>query len=220
MRLVVCVLVLLSASAGQASEIYFTRLPANFENGTYNGFVSGTIDGVLFNNLICNDYDEKTYVPSGPIVFHLSVLDTLTYARFVDLAGEPTSTDVQRYQEAALLLEGMQGHPTLTADYQYAIWRLFTPAVSVYKSSELLLDNVRNVVEHSEPATYADVYNRLRIYTPDAGYESNQEFLGLAPVPEPGSFWLLAAGIGLATLSLAIGWGLRRFRSGPPHAPV
>src|SRR5258708_389232 len=124
----------LAASAFGAT-LQFTFLPNNTENGTYNGFSGGTIDGLPFNNLICNDFIDTTYFPSSPLIYNVSTLNSLTYAKF----GSDHSDAVHKYEEAAILLGGLQSNPNLTADYQYALWTLFTPSVPNFKTSGSLL---------------------------------------------------------------------------------
>src|SRR5262245_27423386 len=87
--------------------IDFQGLPGNTENNTYNGFVSGTIDNVPFNDLICDDRWHNTYVPSGPWDFHVSTLYTLTFARFVANPGAPTAGEILNYEIAAILLNNL-----------------------------------------------------------------------------------------------------------------
>jgi hypothetical protein len=213
------------ASAGFGASIQFTGLPSNFQYGTYNGYASATIDGVPLQQVICDDYDHTTYVPSGPLDYSLSTLtgqSPLQGARFADpsqLASAET-----KYEEAAILLNGLDqtGPGTLldlTADYQYALWILFTPTVAAPNATALTLLNDAARSMQQGGASNQAIYSELRIYTPTAAYASNQEFLQLAPsgvtfqsfaidppdpsaVPEPQPAIMVGIGIGAIVLSV------------------
>src|SRR5690242_3433048 len=131
----IAVLLLAAASFAAATEITFDTLPKTNQNGTYNGFVGGTMNGLRFDDLICDDFIPTTYVPSGPWQYEISFLtgpDALEFARF----GSDATAKV-KYQQAALLLlgDGTQNLPGLAnvdsaydiTSYQYALWRIFTP---------------------------------------------------------------------------------------------
>ena len=184
--------------------INFTTLPTNTENYTYNGFVSGTIDGVPFNDLICDDRWHTTYVPSGPWDYHVSTLNSLTFARFVAAPGAPTAGEILNYEIAAILINNLIGDPGQVASYQYALWHLFSPSSDLYGNSSTLLLNAQTAANDSN-VDRSDLYSRLRVYTPADGV--SQEFLQLTPpssVPEPGSVILLA------TILILIGLLMRR----------
>ncbi len=86
----------LAATAAGAVTIQFTALPPNYQYGTYNGFVLGTIDGQPNLPLIGDDFYHTTYVPSGAITFSVSTLTgakALQFARFVDLGDWPGSNN-------------------------------------------------------------------------------------------------------------------------------
>ena len=220
MRKVLLVL-LLGAAGGSATTISFTGLPLNSAYGTYNGFALATVDGVPGHLLVCDDYNHTTYVPSGPLIYTVSTLagsNPLQYARFADpLAWEES---IARYQQAALLVDGMS-HVSpllnLAADYQYALWRLFTPSVTLpfTSTAQTLLNESANALANAS-ANNLDIYSRLLIYTPTAPFASNQEFLALSPVPlappptppsqpvpEPSAWVLMSIGTGLLVLGSA-----------------
>jgi hypothetical protein len=196
MKISIVMAILFLATGAFGATINFTILPANTENNTYNGFSGGTIDGLPFTNLICDDYLNTTYFPSGPLSYNISTLDTLTYARF----GANHDDAVHKYEEAAILINGLQLNPALTADYQYALWTLFTPSVPDFKTSGTLLGDVNSIADFSP---YTSLFSELVVYTPAEGFQTNQEFLQLQPgpklsgTPEPGSMVLLGIGVGL-----------------------
>jgi hypothetical protein len=189
-------LLLVSTAVLFADVVSFTGLPGNTDYGTYNGFVSGTINGVPFDDLICDDFSHITYVPSRDLDYNLSTLNSLQYARFVS-AGGPTAADIANYEAAAILVQGVIENPGQVAEYQYALWKLFTPGAPGY--GQALLTNALNLVQ-TDASAYADLFSKLRIYTPAADSASNQEFLEIdppAPVPEPESAILLLTGVAL-----------------------
>jgi hypothetical protein len=204
------VLFLLLTGIAQAGLIIdFTTLPTNTANNTYNGYSGGTINGLPFTNLICDDYNHDTYYPSGALTYNMETISQVGSARF-----GATSTASATYERAALLLAGdgtanLPGlnHVTSAADiasYQYALWDLLTPGSPAYGTSALLLNTVN--AEDLSRASLASTYDQLRIYTPVGASVSNQEYLQLSRVPEPGS-------IGLAGFALvAIAAGARRAR--------
>lgn len=185
----------------QASSVTFNTLPANTENGTYNGFVGATIDGNAIN-VICDDYVHTTYVPSGPTDFYLSHFSDLTNARFTAAV----------YQQEALLLlgdgtsnlPGLLNDPGNVASYQYAIWKVSEPdQVGSYGSSAALVTKVQS--ENFNNPTFANLYSRLQIYTPMAG--GDQEFLAVSDAPEPASLGMMGLGLlGLASVGRKYNW--------------
>ena len=197
-----------------ASQIQFVSLPGNTENGTYNGYVGAKVDGVLFNNLICDDYLDITYVPSGPFTYDVGTLGNLATALFATQAGVPLDTAVTRYRAAALVLNDINSDPANVARYQYALWDIFTPAAPSYQNSAQLAADL--LAEASAPpGGNAAIYQRLVIYTPSGS--RNQEFLQLAnasyeqaAVPEPDTRWLAVG----ATAFFALGLWARRYRGG------
>jgi hypothetical protein len=187
-----------------ADVVSFTGLPANTDYNTYNGFVSGTIDGMPFDDLICDDYGHVTRVPSGNLDYNVSTLDSLQYARFVSPGG-PTQADIQNYEAAAILVQGLIDNPGQVSAYQYALWELFTPSTPNYGQG--LLTDALNAVQ-GDVSGYADLFSKLRIYTPTGDSVTNQEFLEIDPppssVPEPESIILLLTGVALMALALTV----------------
>jgi len=87
---------------------------------------------VLFDNLICDDYDHTTYVPSGNLRYTMADINALPQSRF---AGPDA---LANYQEAAILLYGLEHLSAINAslspnsqltigDIQYALWNIFAP---------------------------------------------------------------------------------------------
>jgi hypothetical protein len=181
-------------------QLHFETLPTNTNDGTYNGFVGVSGNGVTSLSLICDDFLDTTYVPSGPTPFSLSTLANLSDTRFGSLS---------RYEEAALLLygdgqsnlPGLMNDPANTSAYQYALWNLMEPGAVASKGysdpgAAALLAIVENL--NLANTNYQSLYGNLRIYTPMAS-GTDQEFLGFTPgttsptVPEPRT-WLMLLG--------------------------
>jgi len=232
------VFLFLTVSTGFANTIQFTGLPVNTQYGTYNGYAVATIDGTPLEPLICDDFDHTTYVPSGNLTYSLSTLtggDPLQYARFID--PNNWGATIVKYEEAALLLNGLnQTGPgfllDLTADYQYALWYLFTPSVVLPNATaQTLLNDATNSVQQGG-AYNQMLYSELLIYTPTAAYASNQEFLqlgsptayaldgfsdpGAVPEAAPG----ILVGIGMAAIGLSLGARHLRQRRDAAAAPA
>jgi len=232
---------LLAAQVGCAATLQFTELPANFLFGTYNGFATGTLDNIPGQLFICDDFDHTTYMPSGAMTYYESSLvdysNPLAYARFNN-SGHGNGA-ILKYDDAALLVNGLSQQTTgslvdLTADYQYALWHLFTPSVPLPDSNAQ--DLLRAAIHEAHHSTADDqaIYARLQIFTPAGQFASNQEFLSLtaaplygtqgapgtpnslaAPVPEPSPMLLVFAGLGLMAVSAGVGRVLRRRRGNP-----
>jgi hypothetical protein len=211
---------------GNAIILNFTGLPSNTEHGTYNGFVTGTINHTeAFVDLICDDYSHTTYVPSGDLLYTAADIGSYRDARF----GNQHEA-LEKYREAAIVVRAITDPTVLTAlmhpaysftvgDLQYALWNLFTPHVGDTAHSQAILEYF---ADHPAPlsASYQNIYSGLVIYTPTARYSSNQEFLEVrtpavpldAPsptgVPEPGT----VATFGIGAALLGVGAYRRRAR--------
>ncbi|HTP30591.1 MAG TPA: PEP-CTERM sorting domain-containing protein [Candidatus Acidoferrales bacterium] len=207
------------AATAFGDTIQFQSLPANTQYGTYNGFLTAAVNGVD-SELVCDDYLHTTYVPSGPFTYEVSTLtgaNPLQYARFVN--PNDWSQSVTQYEEAAYLVLQLtqQSAPhDLTADYQYALWSLFTPSTPIQGTyASALLSQAAAAVSTAQIDPL--LYSRLRIYTPITPYTSNQEFLGLSDpssespgdlasqaAPEPATSVLLCAGAGLVVTGVLL----------------
>ena len=194
--------VLSTATLFADTIIEFTGPPANTEHGTRNGFASGTMDGLPFDDLICDDWSHTTYMPSGPLRYYVSSLDTLQHARFVSGWGVPTAADIDKYRAAAILIQGVIDHPDRVADYQYALWGLFSAGVPLDSSASLLLTGTLDLVTHGDISGYMSTFADLRIFTPTQASAANQEFLQISQVPEPSTIILLATVIVLLVSGL------------------
>jgi hypothetical protein len=217
-------LLCLGAGAAGAATIQFTLLPPYYQNGEYNGFAQATVDASPNQLLICDDFNHTTYMPSGKIEFYVSTLagrNPLQYARFVD--WHDWSGSVLKYEEAAVLLDGLTKagsglSPAGVADYQSALWHLFTPQAPLSSTGLTLLSQAVTTVESG--GLDNDFYLRLRVYTPAAAYASNQEFLEWLPdpggpnsmaTPEPPTWGLLLIGAGLILMSCCSDWLRKRW---------
>lgn len=206
---------MLATGSAYANSIIlnFTGLPQNIENGTYNGFATGTINSnQVFVDLICDDYHHTTYVPSGPLTYTVS-----TFGSFVNARFSAVDNALEKYREAAIIVRAIETphvltdliHPPssyTTGDLQYALWNLFSPGVGETAHSGAILE----YFAHNAAPTndfYNGIYSSLVIYTPTAQYGSNQEFLS-DPVPEPATMAMFGIGIVL----LRIGYARRRRR--------
>jgi hypothetical protein len=218
----------LLASIAHAGTIQVVAVPTNTAFGTHNGFWTATVNGVPGQLLASDDYNHTAFVSPDGLPYLVSMLtgdNRLQYARFFD--PERVDSSILLYEQAGLLLDGMrQTGPgslfDLTAQYQYALWRLFTRGIPLPDTTvETLLAETRTAVEAPD-AAHIDLYSSLRILTPLQGDESSQEFLafsndpswlnvaqpgpfsGLAPpsvqdlaTPEPAAIILAATGLGL-----------------------
>ena len=137
------------------------------------------------------------------LVFQLA---SLTDVRF-------TGTNMlTTYRTAAILLNWFDSLSTVdnnsAGSYQYAIWKLFTPAAGDFGNSAALLTNAQHSVALGGDA---NAYEHFRVFTPQVGASSNQEFLGMdygnqltISNPEPTTFLTIGSGL------LILAWAARR----------
>jgi hypothetical protein len=208
---------LFSLTACYASTVtmFFTALPATNENGTYNGFSTATVNGIPSQLLICDDYDDTTYMPSSSnMIYDYSTLegpDPLQYAMF----GKAN------YDEAAVLVWELTETPNPSAttieDYQYALWNLMTPSVSLVPGratqEQALQTSALAMVSNAADAQFltSTVYAYTQVYTPTAAYAGNQEFIEYA-APEPNLAWPVGFLLLLAAIGLKVQRNSQRFR--------
>ena len=209
--------------------------------GSYNGYAVATVAGIPNQDLICDDYADTTYMPSGPLIYDYSTLNAgnnyLEYVRFTGTGGKTT---LELYEEAAVLLANFQKYmstgtpnPQTITDYNYALWNLFDPtgpdpapettgSVNPSSPGSIALQNAAwETVTGTSPeqiAATAAASRVLLIYTPTFANPTDQEFLALdppAPTPEPGTAPLLTA-----LLLAAIAWNRRHTRLRLPRGNV
>jgi hypothetical protein len=225
-KFILAMLVTAAGSVAFANSIVvvdFTTLPATKGNGTtnsgqattYDGEVGGTIGGVAVAELVCDFISASTSVPSI-VDFSVETLASLSGVNFTSgyatISGH-TLTEVQAYDTAAVLMTELNaatpaGNAQTIADFQYAIWNLMLPSGVDGGVSDSPLDAAATanqvsayaaVTAATPTAQTTAAEHALVIYTPVAGFTSNQEFIGLnTPTvnPEPSS-WILMVGLGL-----------------------
>lgn len=214
-------LVCVSASASPVT-ITFNTLPGQTAGGDYVGYTEATVTGTVLGNnfvnaffdLLCDDINHTTVVPSGPFSYEASdfvnplnpVASDVTNTRF---------TNVTKYEEAAILLWDYDGlsntdQSSLAGDYNFALWKLFAPSTANYGTSASLLSDAQ-AQQLLGTSANVDAYKHIAIFTPTQSASSNQEFLGLignpvrkdggTPTPEPQTCIFMATGFGLMFLS-------------------
>ena len=189
-------------------------------NGTPVGFVPAHVDGIptnIYLSVVCDDEVRSTNI-GQPFAVNISYLappmPVLEFARFKD----PNNMDasVQKYKQAALLLYSMPSNPAegspealFLRATQYALWNLMNPAqvnIATYPLAQARLQwSFDALANHS--GNYSQYFQAVRIYTPTAGYDSNQEFMGA--VPEPATLML----VGSVLIGLPLALRRRRKRS-------
>jgi hypothetical protein len=207
-KVLIATLAVIGVCHGDTITMFFTALPGvqqnnNYNNAnstgesTYNGYATATIGGIPMQDVICDDFDHTTYVPSSSNLIYdyssLTGVEPLQYARF---------QGIQSYETAAVLLTELEAQVNPSAntvtDYQYALWNLFTPGSAPANLTQQNLENAAlSLVQSDSPMATAS-YSQLVIYTPTGPYAGNQEFLGLqTPTPEPATWLLLLSGSAL-----------------------
>ena len=160
-------LVIASCSLADAATVYFTTLPTITGGcyfcyrdpvvyfGAYEGYVSGTIDGIAFSNWVSDElvwdgsYQPNIGMPSGPIEYTLTSFAgpgtdlSSTWPDFAYPSTQPYNTVLAKYEEAALLLggDGTPGLPgfvnidksnaALVRAYQFALYSIFTSTSTI-----------------------------------------------------------------------------------------
>jgi hypothetical protein len=157
--------------------------------GHYVGPVSANLDGIeIINGVFCDDFSTSTPVPNSFSV-NVSTLPSLTYAKWGNDSGE-----LQKYQEAAWLIDQMKIHPAEVGSIQFALWNLFNPNTPDPAGSQVWLD-----AAHAVDLT-GYKFSDIRIFTANPA-NSNQEFITgtitVIPetVPEPATFLLFGSGL-------------------------
>ena len=164
--------------------------------------------------VICDDYTHDVTLGEGWIA-QINDLTTsgLTQMRFDSMA------DAQRlYEEAGWLAMqtglwgGTQQTPSMVGEYNWAIWSLFDPSLSIDSTAQGLVAEAQKYAPND-----LSYYANVRILTPVAHTNgtpwtdstSPQEYITIVSAPEPSSMALL--GTGLAAFIFRI----RRKRANP-----
>ncbi len=162
--------------------------------------------------VICDDYTHDVTLGESWIA-QINDLNSsgLTQTRFDSMPN------AQRlYQEAGWLAmqTGLWGGPqqsaTMIGEYNWAIWSLFDPSLSIDSTAQGLV----TLAQNSAP-TDASYYANVRILTPVAHTNgtpwtdgtSPQEYITVVSAPEPSSIALLGSGL------VAFAFRLRKKRS-------
>jgi methionine synthase II (cobalamin-independent) len=119
------------------------------------------------------------------------------------------------YDEAAVLVydlaETVNASATTVTDYQYALWNLMNPNVSLApgraSQEQALQTTALAMVNDAVDAKFlsSTVYAYTEIYTPTSAYAGNQEFIEYS-TPEPN----MALPLGLLALAAGVGMKVRR----------
>ena len=195
-----------AAFASTTAGVTFTVLPYTDLNddygsagATYNGYVNATVNGIPNQWLICDDYVDESYVPSGPLTFDYSSIASPGNLAGLHFGGMTNAQTL--YNEAAVLdydlySLGPQASPASVTDYQYAIWNLFDSSVALNGSQQTLQASAFSEVG-SGAGWLSTAYANTPVYTPDPKTNSwgNQEFFEYQSqnTPEPATYLLVGA---------------------------
>jgi hypothetical protein len=198
-------LALASNAVASSVTIDFTALPGQTAGGEYVGFSQATIitPTQTFTNfdLICDDFEHTTNMPSGPFTYDVSTLPTLSNVRWTQ------SPELMDYELAAIIVytfNGLgSGQSAAAGAYNFALWDLFDPSAPTFTGSAAVLSAAQTQYNlGASNAANIHAYNQIQIFTPVGDSASNQEFLGLSgtPIggpqtPEPTSMLLLGSGL-------------------------
>lgn len=207
----------LPAGYSDTVTVLFTALPSTLENGTYNGFSTATVNGIPLQMLMCDDYNDTTYMPSSSnLIYDSSKLTGANPLQYAMFDSSTPSANLQKYDEAGVLTYelaqlGSGASADTVTDYQYALWNLMIPSAPLDPShtsqEQTLQANALALVDNASQQAFlnAAIYPYINVYTPTAADKGNQEFLQYA-APEPNLAWF--AGLVLAS-ALIFG---RKFR--------
>ena len=146
------------------------------------GFATALVDNI-YTSVICNDFYSQTYIPSAVMTYTKNSIGSPNVKFHYFMAQT-------RYEVAAILLEELKNSPSLSSDYQFALWNLFSPSAPLYGQAANVLMQAMTKYYNGYRAN-----GELVIYTPTNAYYGNQEFLAFnsTNIPEPST--LLGAGV-------------------------
>jgi hypothetical protein len=194
------------ASADGTSSMVLTSAGSNVLDGVYVGPYVATVGGVANTPVICDDYEDESYVPESWTAY-VSTFPNLADVKFT------SPSEQQDYDEVAYLaLELLAAPPNSlkAGEIQYALWGVFDPnaitALTAYSATDgaaagaYLLGAEKNYSTLT-PTQLAE----FTFYTPDPNDPLTcngkscpktppQEFL-VVNTPEPASFVLVAIGV-------------------------
>lgn len=173
------------------------------------GYVTGPY---LLNDLsnrttfpvICDDFttDVSLGLAWNANVYTLANLSLLKFG-VNDPGGLKPSNLLQEYQAAFYLADQLFALPNTKAnsdqidDLSYAIWGIFSSSARNVSGYDQDAAQLANTALHMSFGSN-QYFNRF-VYTPNP-LDASQEYLAPAPVPEPGTIWLLGIGISVVLL--------------------
>jgi hypothetical protein len=206
------ILCLAPCAFADTAQMTLTSAGNNVMNGVYVGAYTATINGVVGQQVICDDFSDESY---------LNTPWTATVHTFADLSGTLWSNlpnYVTLYEQAAWLTVQMLAQPGGSKEqgyYSFAIWAIFNPtAVKNQVGSAFYTQYILPLIQLAQgqkldPSMFAN----FLIYTPacthGAGTCQSQEFFGLVNTPEGGSAALYLLFASLACV-VAMRFRLRR----------